>query len=220
MTYFVNVKSFSFSFVLIADQVGSRMADDRVPAALEALGGLPVVLPFERTAGDELQGLLEDPRAVVTAITRLTRLGGWRIGLGAGTVDSPVPASTRAARGPAYLGARAAIAAARTAPAELALALPASVSGAAYGEVRAAVLDAEAALWLLRTVLARRSEEGWELMDLLEGGLTNARAAERLGISPSAVSQRLSRAFRTEVDRGSLLAVRLLGRVQELAPTP
>jgi len=214
------VKPLSFSFVLIADQVGSRTADDRVPAALATLGDLPVALPFERTAGDELQGLLDDPQSVVTAVTRLTRLGGWRIGLGAGTVDSPLPASTRAARGPAYLAARAAIDSARTAPAELALALPASVRGAAYGEVSDAVEDAEAALWLLRTVLARRSEEGWELMDLLDKGLTNARAAQRLGISPSAVSQRLSRASRTEVDRGSLLAARLLGRVQELAVTP
>ena len=214
------MKPLSFSFVLIADQVGSRAADDRVPAALAALGDLAVALPFERTAGDEIQGLLDDPRSVVTAITRLTRLGGWRIGLGVGTVDTPVPTSTRAARGPAYLAARAAIDTARSAPAELAVALPAGVSGAVYGEVSDAAKDAEAALWLLRTVLARRSEEGWELMDLLDKGLTNARAAQRLGISPSAVSQRLSRASRTEVDRGSLLAARLLGRVQELAVTP
>ncbi len=206
--------------MLTADQVGSRTADDGVPAALAALGDLDAALAFERTAGDEIQGLLDDPRAVVMAVTRLTRLGGWRIGLGVGTVDSPVPTSTRAARGPAYLAARAAIDTARTAPAELALALPKGVSGDAYGEVNDAAQDAEAALWLLRTVLARRSEEGWELMDLLEAGLTNARAAERLGISPSAVSQRLARALRTEIDRGTLLAARLLGRLQQLAVAP
>ena len=214
------MKSLSFSFVVIADQVGSRTADDRVPAALAALGDLAAQLPFERTAGDEIQALLDDPGSVVATITRLTRLGGWRIGLGAGTIDVPLPASTRAARGPAYLAARAAIETARSAPAELALALPGSVSGATYREVIGAAQDAEAALWLLRTVLARRSEEGWELMDLLEKGLTNARAAEHLGISPSAVSQRLARASRTEVDRGSLLAARLLGRVQDLAVAP
>ncbi|HEY3337850.1 MAG TPA: winged helix-turn-helix transcriptional regulator [Propionicimonas sp.] len=214
------MKSLSLSFVLIADQVGSRTADDRVPAALAALADLPATLAFERTAGDEIQALLDDPESVVAAITRLTRLGGWRIGLGAGTVDTPVPTSTRAARGPAYLAARAAIDAARGAPAGLALALPRGVGGAAYGEVNEAAQDAEAALWLLRTVLTRRSEEGWELMDLLDEGLTNARAAERLGISPSAVSQRLSRAARTEVERGSHLAARLLGRMQDLAVAP
>ena len=201
---------------MIADQVGSRTTDDRVPAALTWLADLAVQLPFERTAGDEIQALIADPQAVVTAITSLTRLGGWRIGLGAGTIDVPLPTSTRAARGPAYLAARQAIEAARSAPAGLALALPEGVRGATYGEVIGAAQDAEAALWLLRTVLERRSEEGWELMDLLETGLTNARAAERLGISPSAVSQRLARASRTEIDRGSVLAARLLGRVQEL----
>ncbi len=210
----------SLSFVVVADQVGSRTADDRVPAALAALADLGVTLPFERTAGDEIQGLLDDPGSVVTAVTRLTRLGGWRIGLGAGTVDSPLPTSTRAARGPAYLAARAAIDEARSAPAELALALPPGVGGGPYGGLIEAAKDAETALWLLRTVLARRSEEGWELMDLLDTGLTNARAAERLGISPSAVSQRLSRASRTEIDRGTQLAARLLGRMQELVVAP
>ena len=57
-------------------------------------------------------------------------------------------------------------------------------------------------------------------MDLLDKGLSNARAAESLGISPSAVSQRLSRASRIEVDRGSQLTTRLLGRLQELAVAP
>ncbi len=117
--------------MLIADQVGSRTADDRVPAALAALGDLAVTLPFERTAGDEIQGLLDDPRSVVTAVTRLTRLGGWRIGLGAGTVDSP-RARRRPARPADPPTSRPAQRSTppRTAPAELALALPTGVSGA------------------------------------------------------------------------------------------
>lgn len=204
-------------FVMIADQVGSRNGPDRVPAALATLGDVELVLPFERTAGDEIQGLTAAPRTVVEAMTRLTRLGGWRIGIGAGRVDSPVPDSTRAARGPAYLAARAAVDASRNAPAELALALPAGVRGEAYREVTAAATDAEAALWLLRTVLSRRSKEGWELMELLNSGLTNVRAAKHLGITPSAVSQRLSRAYRTEADRGAELATRLLARLQAAA---
>lgn len=209
------MKPNTFMFALVADQVASRTGPDRVPAALASLADLDVVLPFERTAGDEIQGLLLAPGAVVETLNRLTRLGGWRIGVGVGPVDSPMPESTRAARGPAYLAARAAIARARTAPSELALALPADVvGGVAYRELNAAATYAEAALWLLRTVLARRSEEGWELMDLLEAGLTNAHAAQQLGITPSAVSQRLSRAFRQEAARGAELATHLLGRLQ------
>jgi hypothetical protein len=211
------MKPFTFMFVVVADQVGSRTGSDRVPAALDALADVTTLLPFERTAGDEIQGLLDQPSMVVAVVDRLTRLGDWRVGIGAGLVDSPIPASTRAARGPAYLAARAAIAAARHSPADLALALPASVRGEAYREVIEEAADAETALWLLRSVLARRSQEGWELMDLLDQGLTNARAAERLGISPSATSQRLARAARPEASRGAQLSARLLARLQATA---
>ena len=210
------MKSDAFTFAVVADQVGSRAGADRVPAALASLEPLEGLLGFERTAGDEIQGLLKDPADVVEAVIALSRLGGWRIGIGAGPVDTPLPASTRAARGAAYLAARSAVAAARTSPVQLALRLSA-VGPAHYVELAE---DAETALWLLRSVLARRSQEGWELMDLLDQGLTNARAAEHLGISPSAVSQRLARSARVEARRGAALATRLLTRLQaEAGPT-
>ncbi len=208
-------------FAIVADQVGSREGVDRVPAALTALSRLPgegLALSFERTAGDEIQGLCREPWAVVQTVTVLTRLGGWRIGIGAGGVDTPLPRSTREARGAAYLAARDAIGAARSAPTELALALAGpegTVTAGRYGDPIPELSDAETALWLVRGVLERRSTEGWELVDLLDEGLTNAQAAAALRISPSAVSQRLSRAYRTEADRGARLAARLLARLPE-----
>ena len=199
--------------MVIADQVDSRTASDRVPLALEALSGVGMLLPYERTAGDEIQGLAGTGQAVVTSITALTRLDGWRIGVGVGLVDEPLPESTRAARGDAYLAARTAIGTARRSPVALSLVAGDSVRADAYGDV---VEDAETALWLLRSTLARRSREGWELMDLLDQRLTNAQAAERRGISPSAVSQRLARAARTESERATRLATRLLDRLVEV----
>jgi hypothetical protein len=210
------MKPSAFSFVMVADQVGSRSAADGVPAALDALSGMELLLPFERTAGDEIQGLTDSAEVVVATVSRLTRLGNWRVGIGAGEVESPLPRSTRAARGTAYLAAREAIAAARHSPTDLALTLRADVSPDRYGETTPTARDAESALWLLRSVLARRSREGWELMDLLDQGLTNAQAAARLGISPSAVSQRLGRSARLEAQRGSELATRLLTRLHGL----
>lgn len=204
-------------FAIVADQVASRSGTDRVPAALGALAELDLVLPFERTAGDEIQGLAADAETVVATMGRLTRLGDWRVGIGAGEVDQPLPDSTRAARGPAYLAARDAITTARNSPTELALSLAPGVSGGRYREITQLATDAETALWLLRSVLSRRSQEGWELMDLLDEGLSNNRAAQRLGISPSAVSQRLGRAGRVESERGAELAGRLLARVQDYA---
>lgn len=211
----------AFMFVVLADQVSSREGVDRVPAALDVLtAGLAdrVALAFERTAGDELQGLVTDPATVVDAVTALTRLGGWRIGIGAGEVDTPLPTSTREARGGAYLAARQAIGVARSSPTELGLALARRgtaeiVTASSYGDQVDLVTDAETALWLLRGVLDRRSREGWELVDLLDHGLTNTQAAARLGISASAASQRLGRAHRLEASRGAALAGRLLGRL-------
>jgi hypothetical protein len=203
-------------FALLADQVRSRSDVDRVPAALAVLAPLPLRLGFERTAGDEIQGLADDPASVVDAVVRLTRLDGWRIGIGIGPVDGPLPSSTRAARGPAYLAARAAIGHARHATTDLAVVLDPTVGGSRYGDVEQAARDAESALWLLRSLLQRRTEEGWELMDLLDAGLTNAQAAASLGVSPSAVSQRLGRSYRQEQERGTELAGRLLTRVRAL----
>jgi len=201
--------------VVIADQVDSRTESDRVPLALEALSGVELLLPYERTAGDQPLDLVAGGHAVVASITALTRLDGWRIGVGFGLVDEPLPESTRAARGGAYLAARTAIGNARRSPVALSLVAGDSVRDGGYGEH---VEDAETASWLLRSTLARRSREGWELMDLLDQGLTNAQAAERLGISPSAVSQRLGRAARTESERAARLAARLLDRLLEVSP--
>lgn len=211
------MKDQSFSFVLTADQVASRRAVDRVPGALRVLETLSLTLPFERTAGDEIQGLATDPGSIVEAVSRLTRLDGWRLGLGVGRVEAPLPESTRAARGGAYLAARTAITSARRTPTGLALAVEGGVAADRYGEFAEPARDAEAALWLLRSLLCRRSEEGWELMDLLDQGLTSADAAARLGVSPSAVSQRLSRSAREEGRRGAELCVRLLTRLQHTA---
>ncbi|MEN0070480.1 MAG: hypothetical protein AAGC63_05665 [Propionicimonas sp.] len=215
------MKPDAFMFVVLADQVSSRAGSDRVPTALDLLTssvGDRAALPFERTAGDELQGLTPAPDAVVDAVAQLTRLGGWRIGIGAGEVETPLPESTRAARGGAYLAAREAIGAARSSPTGLGLAVAGGdpaviVTAGGYGEDVVAIADAETALWLLRGVLERRSQEGWELVDLLDRGLTNTQAAGRLGISPSAVSQRLARTHRTEAARAAALAGGLLARL-------
>lgn len=202
------MKVTDFTFAVTADQRGSRTATDRVPAALAALADVPVTLAFERTAGDEIQALLAQPQAVVEVVRVLTRLGDWRIGIGVGPVESPLPASTRQARGGCYLAAREAVESARTAPTRLVVRLYPDVGGSAYREQR--TRDAQSVLWLVRSVWQRRSDEGWELMDLLDDGLTSAQAAARLGISPSAVSQRLARAQRSEAAAGQDLAARLL----------
>lgn len=194
------MKSNTFiGWVITADQHHSRDDVDRVPAALGVLADVPARLPFERTAGDEVQGLLDDADAVVAAVLALTRLG-WHIGVGAGPVETPLPASTRAARGEAYVRAREAVEAAKGEP-----------SGV---DVRGAGEDAATAFVLLCTLAGQRTENGWEVADLL-ASMSGRDAAARLGISPSAVSQRAARAHVTEVRRASVLAARLLAHGTE-----
>src|SRR3954451_1599131 len=79
-------------FVLTVDQRASRRGPDRVGDVLRLLNGtVPAVLSFERTAGDEFQGVLDEPDAVVDVVAQLVRLGGWSIGIGAGPVQTPLP---------------------------------------------------------------------------------------------------------------------------------
>ena len=197
--------------VVTADQRNSRHSDDLVPAALAALQaavGERFALAFERTAGDELQGLTADPGAVVDAVLALTRLPQWHIGIGLGEVEMPLPASTREARGTAYLAARTAVEQARTAPSHLRLVAAETVSARPYRED--VVQRAASALVMLRALVSRRTPEGWEIMDVLDDAGSGRVAAQRMGISPSAVSQRASRSARAEAQLGAELARGLL----------
>jgi hypothetical protein len=188
--------------VLTVDQRASRGRADRVPDAVADLDGVGLLRPFERTAGDEFQGVLDDPAAVAHGLERLLRDGGWNIGLGIGEVDVPLPESTRAGRGPAYHFAREAVTAAKSSPWHL------RVRGE-HPDVRAL----ETTLWLWAAVLDRRTSRGWEVADLVDAGLSYDEASRRLGITPSAVSQRAHAAGIVEGRRARELVVDLIGRI-------
>jgi hypothetical protein len=172
-------------FVLTVDQRASRRGPDRVAEVLDRLNAeVPTVLAFERTAGDEFQGVLDDPARAVDVVLDLVRRGGWSIGVGAGPVQTPLPDSTRAATGTAFLCARRAVDAAKQRPARLAV----------RGAVPADAGDAQAVLTALAVLLERRSDAAWEAIALVDAGRTQAQAAAELGISRQAVGQRLAAA--------------------------
>ena len=191
-------------FVLTLDQRFSRRRSDEVEALLARLDADAVRegvrLPFERTAGDEAQGVVTDPRVLVDIVAGLLRTEAWHIGLGIGPVDEPLPDSTRAGRGTAFLRARQAVNRAKTAPHRVSV-----VGGDDYRAEHV-----ETVFWLLAAVLARRSERGWEVADLLAEGRTRAEIAENLGVSASAVSQRAQAAGVVEESRARDLLARLL----------
>ena len=191
--------------VLTVDQRGSRTSPDLVPGTLATLADATLLLPFERTAGDEFQGVLDDPASLARVVETLLREDQWNIGIGIGAVNEPLPDHARAGSGAAYLHARHAVTAAKNSPWHL------RVAGDDPG-VRAL----ETTLWLWAAVLARRTTRGWETADLVDEGLSYEETGRRLGVSQSAVSQRAQAAGIVEGRRArelvTELAARLLGR--------
>lgn len=193
-------------FVLTIDQRASRRGGDRVEPLLDRLGASEparrFARPFERTAGDEVQGVLVDAAGVVDLVLLLVRSGQWSVGVGIGPVDEPMPASARAGSGPAYQYARDAVTRAKSVPQHVAV----------TGAVPAEAADAEAVFGLLGAVVQRRTGQGWEVVDLVTTGMTQREVAGKLGISPQAVSQRLAAALWHQERRARPLAARLLVR--------
>lgn len=203
-------------WTLTVDQEGSRRVGDRVDVLLAGLAvaspladAAPgaVLLPFERTVGDEIQGVLTDPDLVVALALHLVRVGGWSIGIGAGTVDAPLPASSRAGSGSAFVHARDAVEAAKS--------RLRSVPLAVRGTRTDVAAEAEGVLTLLGSVVARRTGAGWSVVDLLlpRPGRPAPRqdeVAALLGISQQAVSARLRAALWAEEVAARPAAARLL----------
>ncbi|MCP2031988.1 hypothetical protein L1277_002086 [Okibacterium sp. HSC-33S16] len=200
-------------FVVTADQVASRHGADKVADALVWLNSRHrerLLLPADRTAGDELQLLTDDPELVLTLILDLTRDGEWSVGVGIGGVRQPLPADTREATGEAFYAARDAVTRAKKQSTRFALTLAAS-DDHAPGTLDGS--DVEALITLLLTLRERRTDGGWELFDLLSTGLTQSESAEKLGITAGAASLR-ARAAGIRVERAASEAlVRLLDTI-------
>ena len=171
-------------FVVTADQVDSRSSADKVAAMIDYLntGPLRLILEADRTAGDELQVIVAHAEDALAIILHLTRTGQWSVGCGIGEVNTPLPANIRAATGGAFIAARRAVERAKKRQTRFALETEPETEHAA---------DSEALIDLLLALRARRSAQGWELHDLMQGtDMTQTDAAAKLGISPQAVSLR------------------------------
>lgn len=194
-------------FVLTVDQRGSRRVGDHVDVLLGDLRRLDlpdVVRGFDRTVGDEVQAVVRTPAAALDLALGLLRRGGWTVGIGAGDVDLPMPTDVRAASGPAFVHARAAVERAKSRTRPVPLAVEASDAVAAQ--------DAEAVLTLVAALRARRTEAGWAVVDAVVAGATQEAVAERLGVTQQAVSQRLRAAHWAEELGARPAAERLLAR--------
>ena len=139
-------------------------------------------------------------------------------GLGIGRVRTPLPDAARKAAGSAFIAAREAVDAAKRA--EGRFALRAALDETATTDGAGPALEArelEPLVRLLLLVRDRRTPQGWEAIDLVREVGSQKRAAERLGISDAAVSQRLKSAVWSVDDEARPGLVRLLADLDRAA---
>jgi len=169
-------------FVVTADQVNSTGRPDLVDVTMEGLNhryGSRLLLEFDRNSGDEIQALTDDALVALQMVLELTRSSEWSVGLGVGSVREPLP--VRSASGKAFVAARAAVTAAKKRPLRFRI----ETRGTTMDHI-----DPGPFVEMLLTLRARRTVEGWQLYDLVQAGLTQREAADRLGVTPQAISLR------------------------------
>ena len=153
--------------VLTVDQRGSTRRRHRPgPRDPGRAGRRRDAAPLRAHRGRRVPGRARRPRRAGRVVERLLREDGWNIGIGIGEVEQPLPESTRAGRGPAFVHARDAVTAAKSAPWQLRVAATTPTPGAL-----------ETTLWLWAAVLDRRTSRGWEVADLVDAGASYDEAA-------------------------------------------
>lgn len=192
-------------FVITVDQEGSRSDVDRVEEMLAALANIDAEVAFERTVGDEIQGVVANASEVVRAVLSVMRAGRWHVGVGVGEVEGELPASSREGRGPAFFYAREAVTRAKKYPVSVAVVADESVAEDAE--------DLQAGFQILGRVWQARTAAQWEAVDLLDAGVSGQEAAKKLGISPGAFSQRKTAAAWEESRNMSVTLERMAERL-------
>lgn len=212
-------------FVLTIDQRASTGDRDRVPDLITQLAALSpagdIGAAFERSVGDEVQGVLADPADVVDAALHALRSGRWYVGIGIGHVSLAPGASSREGSGTGFVAARQAVEAAKAAGAQVPLSVVSGTmgrdagGGAAGDEGMRACANAEAVLRLLGRLVQERTEAQWRVADALRriGADRHGRqkqVARELGITEQSVSRTMIRSGWQEEWAGRPAAAMLL----------
>jgi len=188
--------------VVLLDQKGSRRSPDLVRAWLEDLSSdscLHFLLPPERTAGDEMQALTDEPETLTQLALTALQSSWWWIGVGIGDVATPLPGTVREGRGEAFILARRALILAKKRRAVGLRVL------AQYGDAA----DFEATLRLLRVIYERRSPRAQLIAELDHAGLSTVEIGRKLGISQQAASKQVYASHAFEEVGGRALALHL-----------
>lgn len=187
-------------YIMTIDQRGSRAHADAVPGLLETLARVEAVRDFERTIGDEVQGVLDSAEQVTLAVRLMAAQTRWHIGIGIGPVETPLPTSTAAGRGEAFYAARRAVEAAKNAPAHLVVAGP-TPSGDALPLAESAL---RLMIWTLENIRSQSRRYIEHRLDNPDS--TQADIAAHFDVSQQAVSRVLSPGSVEIIDGASALS--------------
>lgn len=169
-----------------------------VRRSAEALSTLQGVGEFQVLGVEDICAVVDSPEALCDTVMALLSDGSWAIGIGLvpGTGDEQLARDT--ATGSLRGGARAA-----------------TVKVASLPKGKSTLAEDIAAVFaLMGHVLGKRTLEGREATSLVRSGLNQNEAAEELGISKQAMSQRLQAAGWQAETAGWSLAVNLLTRAE------
>jgi hypothetical protein len=193
-------------YVLTIDQRGSTSDVDRVPDLIAGLAGLTPAT-FERSVGDELQGVVDDAAQVVDIALHALRSGHWYVGIGIGAVHLAPGGSPREGSGSGFVAARKAVELAKAAAGQVPLSVVAGIVGGDDGKdpvregAAVASANAQAVLRLIGRLVQERTEAQWRVVDRLrslqgDGGRhgSQKRVAKELGITEQSVSRAVLRA--------------------------
>jgi alkylated DNA nucleotide flippase Atl1 len=192
-------------FVLTIDQRGSTADIDRVPELIAALQVLTSAR-FERSVGDELQGVVEQPEEVVDIALHALRSGHWYVGIGIGVVQLAPGASPREGSGSGFVAARKAVELAKGAAGQVPLSVVAGTMGRGRGippqakEGAMAGSNAQAVLRLIGRLVQQRTQAQWRVVDTLRALQppdgkhgSQKQVARELGITEQSVSRAVLR---------------------------
>ncbi|MCT2007403.1 transcriptional regulator KorA [Micrococcus lylae] len=204
-------------YVLTVNQRDSREVGDMVDELIRRLRHVDTLLPFQRSVGDELIGVVADPHTAVDVALRAVRERRWNVGVGVGpllaadgTPGLPDSQDLEDVTGPGLAAARQAVEAAAHGQR-----IPVAVS-ARNAE---AATEAEAVLRLIGQLVWTRTDAEWRVLDLMVPGVRGQQklVAAELGITTQAVSQAVQRSFWTEEHACRPAAARLLALADEVA---
>ncbi len=191
-------------FVLTINQRDSREVGDLVDELLKALRHQPALVPFQRSVGDEVQGVVESATSAVDAALCALRSRRWYVGIGVGGLTPPVPERIVDAHGYGLVYARRAVDRVRKTGERIPLAVE--------GPDEQIAAEAEAVLRLIGQIVHTRTEAEWAVLDLMTPGARGQQkyVAEELGITAQAVSRAVVRSHWTEEWATRPAAARLL----------